>query len=307
MNRFTRIILLLLLLTATQALAGSLTPPGAPDAGSGMPTTAEIYNRLDTGADIAAPGAFKEPTAGPTAGTGRTLAEIQGKLPVADNTNGATAAQVQAGKSFWGLRTDGTWGVKTGTYTPAHLKLVNKTGQTQCWDSAGTLLASCVGTGMDGEYQYGIDPAIVPTDGTTGAYNTPASTGSRFIDNGDGTVTDALTALIWLKNANCFGTKAWSAALTSANTLKGDNTQCGLNDGSSAGQWRLPNVNELHSMGPTWPPGAPFTGVQATGYWSSSSYAGSTGGAWSVFVSDGYVGGGNKVFGNYVWPVRGGQ
>ena len=31
----------------------------------------------------------------------------------------------------------------------------------------------------------------------------------RFTDNGDGTVTDNLTGLIWLKDANCFGQKTW--------------------------------------------------------------------------------------------------
>ena len=46
-------------------------------------------------------------------------------------------------------------------------------------------------------------PAVPAIFGT--AYNTPAWTGVRFTDNGDGTVTDNLTALIWLKNANCFG------------------------------------------------------------------------------------------------------
>ena len=38
----------------------------------------------------------------------------------------------------------------------------------------------------------------------------------RFTDNGDGTVTDNLTALIWLKNANCFGVEKWNDALSSA-------------------------------------------------------------------------------------------
>jgi hypothetical protein len=34
----------------------------------------------------------------------------------------------------------------------------------------------------------------------------------RFRDNCNGTVTDNLTGLIWLKNANCFGVQ-WTAAL----------------------------------------------------------------------------------------------
>jgi hypothetical protein len=36
-------------------------------------------------------------------------------FPQPDNINGATAAQVIWGKTFWGLRTDGNWGLLTGT------------------------------------------------------------------------------------------------------------------------------------------------------------------------------------------------
>ena len=113
-------------------------------------------------------------------------------------------------------------------------KRVAKTGQTLCYDVAGGTIA-CAGTGQDGQYQAGIDPVVAPTCcGTTNAYNTPAWTGVRFTDNGDGTVTDNLTALIWLKNANCFGPPNWATALSDANTLA--NGSCGLSDGSSAGQ-----------------------------------------------------------------------
>ena len=42
----------------------------------------------------------------------------------------------------------------------------------------------------------------------------------RFTDNINGTVTDNLTRLIWMKNANAFGTKTWADALTTANGLK---------------------------------------------------------------------------------------
>ena len=94
-----------------------------------------------------------------------------------------------------------------------------KTGQTTCYDSGGAVIA-CAGTGQDGQYQTGIDPVVAPTCcGTTTAYNTPAWTGVRFTDNGNGTVTDNLTGLIWLKNANCGGAKDWATALTFANSL----------------------------------------------------------------------------------------
>src|SRR5512144_271509 len=96
------------------AFGGSIDSPGLPSAGSGMPTTTEIYNRLDAGATIPAPDAFKEPTQGPRANASKSLLDIQGKLPVLDNTNGATAADVRAGKTFWGL-TNGQWGKQTGT------------------------------------------------------------------------------------------------------------------------------------------------------------------------------------------------
>ena len=36
----------------------------------------------------------------------------------------------------------------------------------------------------------------------------------RFTDNGVGTVTDNLTGLIWLKDANCFGPRDWSEAVS---------------------------------------------------------------------------------------------
>lgn len=103
-----------LLAIALPAWAGNLDTTGSPSAGSGMPTTADIYNRLSSGAAISVPGAFQEPASGPTAGTGRTLADIAAKLPAPDNTLGATAADVAGGKTFWSLRTDGTWGLTSG-------------------------------------------------------------------------------------------------------------------------------------------------------------------------------------------------
>ena len=60
------------------------------------------------------------------------------------------------------------------------------------------------------------------------------------VRNGDGTVTDNVTHLVWLKNADCFGMQSWSAAMTSASTLAGG--ACGLTDSSTAGQWRVPIV-----------------------------------------------------------------
>jgi hypothetical protein len=170
---------------------------------------------------------------------------------------------------------------------------VAKTGQTECWDASGELI-NCASTGQDGEYQKGV-PWPAP----------------RFTDNGDGTVTDNLTGLIWLKNANCFGFRIWSQALADSNTL--DSGGCDLSDGSLAGDWRLPSIKELQSLidfsqfNPALPSGHPFIGVQLYYYWSSTTSAIYKPGAWSVDLRFGTVSDYSKGGPSYVWPVRGGQ
>jgi|GEM_PF-1715099 len=151
----------------------------------------------------------------------------------------------------------------------------------------------------------------------------------RFTDNNDGTVTDNLTGLVWLRDANCTDTVGgvsksgsiltWLNALTWSNNLA--NGSCGLTDGSTAGQWRLPNINELESLvhagyneencGGTacstlaaWLNTQGFSNVQANWHWSSTTDAYNTGSAWSINMSYGSVNRGDKAGGNYVWPVR---
>ena len=62
---------------------------------------------------------------------------------------------------------------------------VPRTGQSTCYDTRGALI-KCPGTGQDGDKLAGVAPPV-----------------PRFVDNGNGTVTDKLTGLIWLRNANC--------------------------------------------------------------------------------------------------------
>ena len=141
----------------------------------------------------------------------------------------------------------------------------------------------------------------------------------RFIDDSGatGVVTDTLTGLIWLKNADCLGTKKWQdgatyPALEAANTL--NSGECSLTDGSSEGDWRLPNVRELYSLihlgqsnSATWLNTQGFSGVLSDFYWSSTTFANDTDLAWLVYLDYGYVYYAYKTSTLSVWPVRGGQ
>jgi hypothetical protein len=144
------------------------------------------------------------------------------------------------------------------------------------------------------------------------------STSIRFNDNGDGTITDTLTNLIWLKNANCYEAQYWYTAISAAAGL--NDGECGLTDGSAEGDWHLATKEELQGIGTdppsTWESGTPsdiwtkppFVSEQSGYYWSSTAFALNTDSAWSVYMSTGYVSYYFKPSYYYlVWPVRGGN
>ena len=132
---------------------------------------------------------------------------------------------------------------------------------------------------------------------------------ARFSDTGDGTIRDNLTGLIWLKNANCFGAKTWDEALAACGKLAAGD--CGLADGSSVGDWRLPTVKDLQSLidfnnyDPALPKRHPFTEVQSSAYWSATEYVNDDNYAWHVYSYFGGVTTNIKSGHYYVWPVRG--
>ncbi|RLE20061.1 MAG: hypothetical protein DRJ65_19015 [Acidobacteria bacterium] len=198
-------------------------------------------------------------------------------------------------------------GDTSGWWAPAR---VGKTGQTTCYDETGPVI-DCAGTGQDGDIQPGV------------AWPEP-----RFVDNTDGTVTDMLTGLVWLKDATCAdlagtdvdGKADWTAALSAAGALA--NGTCGLTDTSVAGDWRLPSRFELESLldlkytepalsnaagTGQWTEGDVFAGVQSDGFWSSTSAAYNPGLAWTVWPYYGSVDHDGKWNTGYVWPVRAGQ
>ena len=223
--------------------------------------------------------------------------------------------------------------------------VIPKTGQITCYDPTGntTNEIPCAGNGQDGDTQVGAaqtDPVFTDTgttitdkvygmtwnkdaatDGATMQRGISGVPAKRFTDNNNGTQTDNLTGLIWLKNADCFFWQNWETALNKVKTLEGDNSQCNLTDGSVAGDWRLPNINELVSLPTNWTGNIPADWLNAAEqgflnvsgdvynrYWSSSSIAGNTDYAWIVSMY-GYVEDlpKNDNYDSKAWPVRGGK
>jgi len=169
--------------------------------------------------------------------------------------------------------------------------------------------------------RQGCRPQVAKRAKPTQSIQRPSANSSyRYIDNGNGTVTDNWSGLIWLKNANCYGKHTWKNAKRLVSNLAP--IQCDLRDGSSRGDWRLPTKEELEALidmrykNPAlsnadvtgqWTEGNAFSGVQTYYYWSSTAYARYADDAWYVDLGGGGVYFDYKAYMDYyVWPVRGG-
>ena len=161
-----------------------------------------------------------------------------------------------------------------------------------------------MGTGQDGAIQAG---------GTL-----------SYTDNGDGTITDHNTKLVWEKKSSDGSIHDVNAGYAWANAFAVH--IAGLNAANFAGHddWRLPNVRELQSIAnyenfnpsvssefnTACMPGATtvLTGscTTAAQYWASTTSARAPTFAWAVIFSDGLVGEFSKAFVFRVRAVRGG-
>jgi hypothetical protein len=124
---------------------------------------------------------------------------------------------------------------------------------------------------------------------------------TNYKDNGDGTVTDTLTGLMW-QQATPVLVMDWATAKSYCATT--------LRQGGHA-DWRLPAKIELLSLadyGMPYPGPAInttyFPGTQANFYWTSTPLAGSSDNAWNINFNAGWANPNDLLSKNYVRCVR---
>ncbi len=136
------------------------------------------------------------------------------------------------------------------------------------------------------------------------AVRTPITTTfsvAHFTDNGNGTIKDNFTGLIWQKNQYA-DSVTWEQALAYANGF----SLAGKTD------WRVPNIKELQSLNevnlinPSFDHNY-FTGIQTGNFWSSTSMHNTSTVAWDINTQYGIVSYHNKTVKDYILLVRGGM
>src|SRR5438093_12910544 len=181
------------------------------------------------------------------------------------------------------------------------------TGQTTCWDGSGNVIP-CAGTGQDGELRKGAPLA--------------------YVDEGDGTVTDVNTGLMWEKLSHDGTAHDDHNEYTWATAVAGHVATLNALNFAGHNDWRLPNVRELQSIANyqsvnpavsspfnnNCAPGCHATTCSCTAssdYWSSTSSVSDPSGAWYVPFSYGRVDAfgrsGGKSSAASVRAVRGGS
>ena len=114
--------------------------------------------------------------------------------------------------------------------------------------------------------------------------------GPQCEDNGDGTVTDNGSGLMWQKATD--GLMDWNTAMSYAS---------GLSLGGHSG-WRLPDKDELKGLYNS--ECKKLMDVRRDWYWSSTTYASDTDYAWFVDFNYGGMSGYSKSYNYFVRAVR---
>ena len=168
---------------------------------------------------------------------------------------------------------------------------LTKTGQTTSYAASQTCGNGLAGGCDDGHYEAG--------------------SASSYTDNGNGTITDDNTGLMWKRCSEPdTQTEACSGA-HSTYTWQDAINQCEGLTYATYSDWRLPNVKELWSITKLEPGAAPyidqtaFPGTVSNYYWSATTYPSNTDYALRVHFNYGALSTYDKTFSFYVRCVRG--
>lgn len=272
---------------------------------------------------------------GSTGGTtgGGTNPHISGGT-TGGTTDGSTGGSTSGGNTggTTGGSTDRTAPTTTaspsgGTYTSIQSVTLSCTDNSGGFGCAKTYYTTNGSTPTMSSYVY--SSAISISSSTTLKYYSVDNAGNqeavktesytiaiaRYIDNGNGTVTDTSTNLIWQQGENQRGYNWYQASgAYDAAYNSGVVSMCGSLRLAGYSDWRLPAIDELKTLikaagypriDTTFFPNADWTGK----YWSSTEVAYDTSAAWAVTFGSGYDGGYYKSVGYnfYGRCVRGGQ
>lgn len=291
-------------------------PP--PSCGNGVVDGAESCDGADLGSATCLDFGYGSGTLGCTVGCGYDLSGCVAYPPSGSCGNGAVEAPESCDGANLGGASCVTLGYAGGTLgcnafcgydvsgCACAAATYPATGQTTCWDSAGNAIP-CAGTGQDGDVLAGAPLA--------------------FADNGDGTISDLNTGLMWEKLSDDGSIHDQDNQYTWNNAFAVHVAT--LNGGAFAGHtdWRLPNRRELESLydfahfnpavSPAFntgcTPGCTVTACSCTPallYWSSTSYAGASFGhdhAWFVSFAQVYEATESKSNTYWARAVRGGS
>jgi len=339
------VVLALVLLLTGRTIAGNLDPTNAP--GPTMHTLEEIYQKVQDLAPqtlqtllpntaVVDAGYYAatnltqvdtDLTAGNIA-TNVTIFGIAGTLSASGGTTYESIIRLSGGMDFGNVITGATKAATLTIWNDGDCAMTVSGLQY----SDGSFSGNCTGKVLAGgstNVTVTFAPVLLQAySGTitvncdyTHGTNTMACTGSginagRYVDHGDGTVTDTATGLMWTKNSN-HAWIPWADAVAYCDNL--------VTNGYS--DWRLPSLHQQDGPGGpmgnaeletlfrangdpsgAWegPAGTPFTGADMTGWhWSSTTWSGNMTSAWLWIPTAGTTAVGNKPNSAYVWPVRG--
>lgn len=170
------------------------------------------------------------------------------------------------------------------------------TGQTKCYRGVSPYdEIPCAGTMQDGDYNINL---------------------MSFNDNGNDTVTDNNTGLIWQKRDYNGYYANWYKASGTYDATYNPSSQniCGNLVLGGQSDWRLPSKLELMSLVNYGVPSyglkintTYFPNAEPWGYYTATTFAGNPDEAWGVSFNNGGVGVSNKSSKNFIRCVRGTQ